>query len=215
MNAVAMIPARIGSQRLKQKNLLEINNKSLVKLCAEKCLDADVFECVFINSESDLILREAPPGCFTYKRKESLSNNIATSDDFILDFLQNIECEYLFQIHSIAPLVTREQIKDFVSNFINSGKQVGLCCEKIVLETIDHEDQPVNFTFHEKNNSQDLNSLRMINWAMTAWKVDDSLKKEKCISFCTDRFFYEIPRTSGIVIKTIEEYEICKKIMEN
>ena len=214
MKSIAMIPARLGSQRLKQKNLLKINGDSLVKLCAKKCLDADVFEKVYINSESDLILKEAPSGCLTYKRKEGLANNVATSDNFILDFLQNIKCDYLFQIHSIAPLVTKEQVKEFALRFIESEKQVGLCCEKIVLETIDHDEQPINFTFQEKTNSQDLKSPRMINWAMTAWKVDAYLIKQRCISFGENRFFYEIPRTSGIVVKTKEDYEVCKRIME-
>jgi CMP-N-acetylneuraminic acid synthetase len=122
MTVVAMIPARLGSQRLAKKNLLKINEKTLVKLCAEKCLQIDVFDKVYINSESDEILKETPIGCFPYRRKEQLSNDKATSDDFIIDFVKNIECKYLFQIHSIAPLLTKNNIKNFVLNFIKSNK---------------------------------------------------------------------------------------------
>jgi CMP-N-acetylneuraminic acid synthetase len=210
---VCVIPARLGSQRLKKKNLLTINNKSLVNLCAEKCISSGRFDEVYINSESDEILDEAPYGCLKYKRRKDLANGVATSEDFIRDFLQNIECDYLFQIHTIAPLLTKEQIGDFVDHFIDSEKQVGFSCEKIILESL-LGNRPINFSFEKKENSQDLKNIHIINWAMTAWKNDVSLLEEECLSFGTTRYFYEIPRTSSIVIKTKQDYVICKKIME-
>lgn len=214
MKIVAMVPARLGSQRLSQKNLLEINGKTIVGMSAEKCVLSGLFEEVYLNSESDLILSKAPNGCKKYKRQQFLADNNATSDDFIRDFLRNISCDYLIQVHSIAPLVTVDQISSFVSGFVNSGKQVGLTCEKLVLETVGSLGDPVNFTFKEKTNSQDLEHLRMINWCITGWRVDDQLLKEKCLSFGSSRFYYELPRTSSIVIKNREDYELCKKILE-
>ena len=214
MKKVCVIPARLGSQRLKQKNLLMINNKSLVKLCAEKCLSSGKFDEVYINSESDTILNEAPLGCLKYKRKTDFANSVATSEDFIRDFVQNIECDYLFQIHTIAPLVTTDQISDFVDGFIESQRQVGLSYEKIILESLIDE-QPINFNFQKKENSQDLKNIHVINWAMTAWKVDNELLKEDCISYGSNRYYHEIPKIAGLVIKTHEDYIICKKLLEH
>ena len=213
MKKVCVIPARLGSQRLKQKNLLMINNKSLVKLCAEKCLSSGRFDEVYINSESNLILNEAPAGCLKYKRNPDFANSIATSEDFIRDFVQNIECDYLFQIHTIAPLITISQVGDFVDGFIKSQKQVGLSCEKIVLESLIDGD-PINFSFNNKQNSQDLKNLHVINWAMTAWKNDASLLDQVCLSFGSNRYFHEISRITGLVIKTNEDYLVCKKLLE-
>ena len=55
MKIIAMIPARLGSQRLKKKNLEKINDRSLVEIAIDKCLDADCFDEIWVNSESDLI----------------------------------------------------------------------------------------------------------------------------------------------------------------
>jgi CMP-N-acetylneuraminic acid synthetase len=208
-----MIPARLGSQRLHQKNLLTIDNKSIVKICAEKCVSSLAFEQVYINSESDKILNESPHGCLKYKRKNILANNRTTSEDFVKDFLTNIECDYLFQIHSIAPLLKIEEIINFVDSFIDSQKQVGLCYEKIILETTNHLNEPINFSFQEKQNSQDLPILKKINWCMTGWKTE-GLLNEECLSFGSDRYFHEVTKLSGFVIKTMEDYFICKKLLE-
>ena len=149
MKKVCMIPARLGSQRLKKKNLLTINNASIVKLCAEKCLKSSAFDEVYINSESDVILDEAPRGCLKYKRSNKLADSKSTSEDFIRDFCSSIKADYLFQIHSIAPLITIQQINSFVENFIKSDKQVGFTYERIILESL-MEGCPVNFSFEQK-----------------------------------------------------------------
>lgn len=214
MKIVAMIPARLGSQRLKQKNLLEINNKTLVRICVDKCLDSEVFTDVYLNSESDLILKQATKGCKIYKRDKEIANNSATSEHFIRDFLSKVDCDYLFQVHSIAPLLKIDEIKDFVNSFIQSEKQVGLSYEKIILETLS-EGEPVNFSFERKQNSQDLKTLKKINWSITGWKNNKSLLEEKCLSFGSTRYYHEVSKLSGFVIKTEEDYLVCKAILEN
>ena len=213
MKIIAMIPARLGSNRLKEKNLLSINGESLVSICLKKCLKADCFTEVYLNTESDLIARQAPKDCKVFMRDPIIANSTATSEDFVRDFLEKHSCDYLFQIHTIAPLLTIEEINNFVRKFINSGEQVGLCYEKIVLETMNSENKPINFSFHKKENSQDLDELRKINWCMTGWKVKD-LFKQDCLSYCEGRYFHEVSKLTGFVIKEMEDYTICKKLME-
>ena len=208
-----MIPARLGSNRLKKKNLLKINDQTLVSLCLHKCLGTRCFNKVVLNTESAEIAAEAPKEVEVYYRSKDMANDYATSEVFVRDYLKNNECDYLFQIHTIAPLLMEEEIISFVHNFIDSDKQVGLCYEKIVLETVDNEEKPINFSFNKKQNSQDLPTLKKINWCMTGWKTENLLN-EKCLSFGSDRYFHEVSKLSGFVIKTMEDYLICKRLME-
>lgn len=209
-----MIPARLGSNRLKKKNLLKIGGKSLVSICLEKCVNSGCFTEIFLNTESEEIMKHgAIKGVQIYHRDDKHADDNATSENFVRDFIVNNECDYLFQIHTIAPLLSENDIEKFVYNFIESGKQVGLCYEKIILETTDHLENPINFSFKRKQNSQELKTLKKINWCMTAWKVD-SILKEECLSFGTERYFHEVPKLTGFVIKTMQDYAICKKIME-
>lgn len=213
MKIIAMIPARLGSKRLKKKNLLKINNKTLVSICINKCLETNCFSEIYLNTESTEIAKEAEGKCLVYKRNPLMANSAATSEDFVRDFLSNVKCDYLFQIHTIAPILKKDDIEKFVCDFIDSEKQVGLCYEKIFLETVDFDNKPLNFSYDKKENSQDLKQLKKINWCMTAWKTKNILQ-QKCLSFAKDRYFHEVPKTSGIVIKTMQDYLMCKKIME-
>ncbi len=48
---LAMIPARMGSQRLKQKNLRELGGVPLITRATRNCRAAGVFDGIWVNSE--------------------------------------------------------------------------------------------------------------------------------------------------------------------
>ena len=51
---VCMIPARLGSQRIPKKNLRLLAGKTLSQWVIDACLKADVFNDIYINSESNI-----------------------------------------------------------------------------------------------------------------------------------------------------------------
>ena len=50
----AMIPARIGSQRLKLKNLSLLNGKPLIYYAIQSAKDSHVFDSIYINSDDKI-----------------------------------------------------------------------------------------------------------------------------------------------------------------
>ena len=102
-----MIPARMGSQRLKQKNLRELAGVPLITRAIRKCKAAGVFDEIWVNSEhlafGEIALAE---GVQFHRRPEALGNNQATIEQFVREFLEAHPCEFVVQVHSIAPLLT-------------------------------------------------------------------------------------------------------------
>jgi CMP-N,N'-diacetyllegionaminic acid synthase len=54
MKIIAMIPARIGSTRLKMKNLALLNGKPLIAYSILAAKQAGVFDRIVINSDSHI-----------------------------------------------------------------------------------------------------------------------------------------------------------------
>ena len=52
MKTIAMIPARMGSQRLKRKNLASLAGRPLITHAIEKCQASNLFDEIYINSEN-------------------------------------------------------------------------------------------------------------------------------------------------------------------
>ncbi len=89
MKLLAMIPARMGSQRLKQKNLRELGGVSLISRVIRKCKAAGVFDAVWVNSEHEAFAEVAlAKGVQFHRRPEHLGNNQATSELFVAEFLE-------------------------------------------------------------------------------------------------------------------------------
>ena len=81
---------------------------------AIKAKELNIFSDVIVNSESDEIGNIVKDFNITfYKRPEALANDEATSEQFVYDFMKNNNCDYLIQLHSIAPLINEKEIVDF------------------------------------------------------------------------------------------------------
>lgn len=212
-----MIPARLGSQRLKQKNLREIEAKPIIEHAIEKCVLAGLFDDVFVNSESEIFREIAErAGAKFHLRPTHLGDNNSTSEQYITEFLQKHNCDRLVQVHSIAPLLSTRDISDFVSHFKSSDLDVLL---SVTLEQIEclYESQPLNFTFSEKTNSQDLKPVERITWSITGWRSATFLKaieEEKCATYSGKVGTFALPREAGHIIKTEDDLRIAQALWD-
>lgn len=212
-----MIPARMGSQRLKQKNLREINGIPLITHAIQKCITAGIFDEIYVNSENPVFGQIASKeGVKFHRRPEKLADNTATSEDFVYEFLKAHDCDYLFQVHSIAPLLTAIQVAEFVKAMIKSDYDVLLSVVNELIEcTINGK--PINFSFDEKTNSQKLLPIQRITWSITGWKPEvfiNAVETGKCATYAGNVGFYPIDRLSGHIIKTEEDLRIAAALMK-
>ena len=210
-----MIPARLGSKRLPKKNLLEIKGKPLIEYAAVKCLQANVFDQVYINSDSTKF-QEIANRCDVdfHKRPEILGSDSSTSEQYVAEFLQKHKCEWLVQVHSIAPLLSVAEIIKFVNNLKNSDLDTILSYQSIQIEC-SQENQPINFTFEKKENSQELKPIQRITWSITAWRRETylrSIENNLCATYSGRIGMQEISQLGSQIIKNREDLEIVKSL---
>jgi CMP-N-acetylneuraminic acid synthetase len=213
---LAMIPARMGSQRLKQKNLRELAGVPLIVRAIRKCRAAGVFDEIWVNSEhpafGDIAKAE---GVGFHQRPEALGNNQATSEQFVHEFLLAHECEHVFQVHSIAPLLTVREIAEFAEAMTSGGHDALLCYEPIQIECA-LEGRPLNFTFAEKTNSQDLKPVQRIAWSITAWRRASYLAavaEGRCATYAGRVGFHPVGRLAAHVIKTEDDLRFAEAVL--
>lgn len=213
---IAMIPARMGSQRLKKKNLRELNGLPLISHAIQKCIKAEIFDEIWVNSEhplfGEIALKE---GVLFHQRPEELADNYATSEQFIYEFFEKHSCDYLFQVHSIAPLLTSNQINAFVDSMVKSEYDVLI---SVVNEQIEcaMDGKPINFSYHEKTNSQELTPVQRITWSITGWRAStylDAYESGRCATYAGRVAYYSIDRPAGHIIKTEEDLQIAEALL--
>ncbi len=213
---LAMIPARMGSQRLTKKNLRELGGIPLISRAIRKCVAAGVFDEIWVNSEDQEFGRiAAEEGVRFHKRPKVLGDNIATSEQYIAEFLLARDCTRVFQVHSIAPLLTVADITGFVRSMEASEVDCLLSYEAIQIECA-FNDRPVNFTLGEKTNSQDLRPVQRITWSITGWRRAtylDAVGKGQCATYAGRVGFHQVNRFAAHVIKTEEDLGIAEALL--
>lgn len=213
---IAMIPARMGSQRLKQKNLRELGGVPLIARAIRKCQAAGVFDEIWVNSEHEAFGEiAAAEGAQFHKRPADLANNVATSEQFVYEFFQAHPCDLLFQVHSIAPLLTAADTAAFVRAMNTGGFDVMLSCVHEQIECA-CDGVPINFTFAEKTNSQELKPIQRITWSITGWRRATYLAAAdagKTATYAGRVGFYPIDRLGGHIIKTEEDLQFAEALL--
>lgn len=213
---IAMVPARMGSQRLAKKNLRELQGVPLVVRAVRKCHEAGCFDEVWVNSEDASLgpIASAENARF-HQRPERLGDNNATSEDFVEEFLRTRDCERLVQVHSIAPLLTAAEVRAFVAAWQASGEDVMLSCIHDQIE-VAFEGHPVNFSFAEKTNSQDLTPVQRITWSVTGWTRATFLAAKDAGRTATYHGrvgFFPVSSISGHVIKTQADLDVAEALL--
>lgn len=214
---IAMIPARMGSQRLKQKNLRELGGVPIITRAIRKCIATGVFDEIWVNSEHDTFGEIAQQeGVKFHKRPAELANNTATSEQFVYEFFKTHPCDYVFQVHSIAPLLIAKEVEGFVNRMKEGDLDVLL---SIVNEQIEcaMNGKPVNFTTEQKTNSQELSPIQRITWSITGWRRSTymaAFEAGKCATYAGRVGYYPIDRMGGHIIKTEEDLHIAEALLK-
>ena len=142
---VAMIPARLNSKRVVKKNLRMIDGKPLISYIISKVKKLKIFDEIYLNSESEIFRQIAKAENISfYKRDPSLSTDKSTNDEFALDFINKVHCDILIQILPTSPLISLEEIDDFVKYFKNNNYKTLISVFHTQIASI-YKNSPINF----------------------------------------------------------------------
>lgn len=119
MKAVAIITARGGSKRIPGKNKKEFLGKPIICYSIRAALASGLFEEVMVSTDDEEIaqIAERAGASVPFMRSEATANDYATTDDVLLEVLEEYEkrgktFDYMACIYPTAPFVTGEKLKE-------------------------------------------------------------------------------------------------------
>lgn len=120
MKILAIIPARSGSKGLKNKNILKLNEKPLINYTIEAALKSNIFDEVFVSTDSEEYaqIAEACGAVAHPLRSEELSTDTSPSSAFLIDILQKkSEYDTFVLLQPTSPFRNEYHIKDAIELF--------------------------------------------------------------------------------------------------
>ena len=171
MKIVAMVPARMGSKRIKSKNLRFLDGKPLIEHVLGTLNRVQIFDEIYINSEDEIFSEIADKYDVNYyKRPDYLSSDEATNDEFAHEFLSNIDCEILIQILPTSPFITQNEIESFVNKMITENLDTLVSVEHQQIACL-YQGQAINFDNLKRNPpSQTMTPVISYATALMGWR---------------------------------------------
>ena len=206
---ICMIPARKGSERLAKKNYLKIGDLTVLEIALQKAIKSNVFDRIVVNSD-DPNLKEISNkhGVNFYLRPSDLASSEATSDQVVLDFLNNYEGKNFFWVNTVSPLQTISDIQNFVKTAMDDGWKSGVSYSLSQVHAL-YDGNPLNFKWENGfARTQDLKSVKFFNYAMMGWSRDmiDLLSQGQL--FDKNTYLVESSKWSNFLLKNREDMDL-------
>ena len=139
---LAIIPARAGSKRIKNKNKLKLAGKELVRYAIESTISAKLVSTIAVSSDDDDILTIAKEyeGLYTIKRPLHISGDHAQAITYVDHTIETLKqsFDYVVIIQPTSPLTIGEDIDGTLNLLFNSTADSAVSIMKL-----DHAIHPV------------------------------------------------------------------------
>lgn len=213
---VAMIPARMGSRRVPNKNIRYMCGKPLINYPIEMAVDSNLFDEIWVNTESDKLGKYCENfGIGFHKRPSELANDKATNRDFVYEFLKTHDCEYVVMINPTSPALKKETVSEFIRFVKENDFDTVMSVVNVKAEALCRGEK-INFDGKDKIPSEKLDEISYIVWAMTCWKRDTFINLQdtgNCPVFGENIGYFEIPKDEATDIDTEEDWRIAEAII--
>jgi len=168
-----MVPARLGSKRIKKKNLRLIDGMPLIQYIIDAAKKSTLIDEIYINSESTQFQDIAKNSEVKfYHRPEDLSSDTATNDDFALDFIDHVECDILIQLLSTSPFVTTAEIDSFIKAMLDGNFETMISVVDVRIECL-YKGKAINFDQEAQTPpSQLLEPIKSYACSLMGWNVN-------------------------------------------
>lgn len=177
---VAMIPARMGSKRIPNKNIRLLNGKPLIQYAIDAVKEADCFDEIWVNSDGEPIREIAiNSGVNFYKRPAYYASDEASNDEFTEDFFNNVPADIVIQVLPTSPFISAEEIREFVQKFVYNGLDTLISMVDVQIEAI-YKNVPINFDQKKITPpSQTLEPIKAYGCSLMGWRKNNYLKNIK------------------------------------
>ena len=217
LNIIAMIPARIGSTRLKMKNLALINGKPLISYAIEAAKISGVFSKVVVNADNKIFADIARRyGVDFYLRPSEIGTSTTKSDNVVYDFMLKHSSDVIAWVNPISPLQSGDEINEIINYFVRNELDTLITVKDEQVHCV-YDRKPLNFKMEEVfAQTQDLKPVQSFVYSLMMWRNKTfihTFEKQGHAILCGKVGYYPVSKESSIIIKTKEDIMLSDQVM--
>jgi CMP-N-acetylneuraminic acid synthetase len=211
---VAVIAARSGSVRVKNKNIRDFNGSTILELKIKQLKQIKQLDKVIVNTNCEEIMQIAKKaGAECVKRDDYFASNTVSMSEVFKNIAENVDAEYIMYANATNPLVKTESYEKAIDIFFkNKDKSDSLTSCHDVKEFLYLNNKPLNYDPKNQPRSQDLPDVIALNFAISILSRDNMIKFKNILG--ERPYFFKLDEVESIDIDTNLDFFIAEKVYE-
>ena len=210
MRTVALIPIKLGSKRIPQKNIKPLyDGTPLMYFIQRACLAANTVDDVYVYCSDDAVKEYVIPGVKFLKRPKYLDGDDINANDFIREFIKVVDADIYVNAHTTSPFAKPETIDECVER-VSSGEFDSAFCVEPIRTFMWQDGTPLNFNPDNFPRTQDLPLIYGETSIAYVFTKECFLKNNRRVG--KKPYLCEVGKIEALDIDYPEDFEICNAI---
>lgn len=206
----AVILARSGSTRVKNKNIRPFCGSSLLEIKIQQLQRINNIDGIIVNSNDDSILDIAKKyNVEAIKRDPYFASNSVSINDVYVNMAENCNSDYIVMCNCTNPLISDTSISNIIDFYFKNENSYGsVNSANMVKEFMWLDGNPINYTLDKMPRSQDLPNILALNFAVNIISKERLLKEKNVVS--SNPFLYEIPSDESVDVDWEVDFDFAE-----
>ena len=210
MRTVALIPIKLGSKRVPQKNIKPFfDGTPLMTFIQQTCLASPLIEEVYIYCSDESVKSYVLPGVKFLKRPVDLDGDDKNANDIIREFMKTVDADVYVNAHTTSPFAETSTINECIEK-VASGEYDSAFCAENVKAFLWKDGQPINFDPDHFPRTQDLPDVFAETSIAYVFTKQSFLKYNRRVG--VKPFICEVGKIEAMDIDYPEDFAICDAI---
>ncbi len=210
MKVVAVVPMKLNSVRLPNKNIKKFDNGE--PLCAyilNTLKKVSLIDEVYVYCSNPSIQEFIPDGVKYLKRSESLDQNSTKINEVLSSFASDVDADVYLMTHTTAPFIKAESMEKGLKAILSGEYDSAFACKK-VQEFLWKDGVPFNYALNNIPRTQDLPELMAETSGFYAYKA--SVIKDLNRRIGEKPYLVEVDGIESIDIDEAEDFNIANAV---
>jgi len=211
MTVSAIVPIKLNSRRLPNKNFLILGDKILSTYIFETLLKCDSIDNVYCYCSNSKILELLPEGVKHLPRPEYLDQDTIQANELFRYAIEKVDSEYVVISHATGPFVTKESIERGVESVVKMGYDCSFAVEKHKTYAW-YMGRPLNYSPFHTAQTQNLNPVYTETSGFYVFKKQDYLETNSRIN--GKPYFVEVDKRESVDIDEASDFNLASQLLD-
>jgi CMP-N-acetylneuraminic acid synthetase/phosphoglycolate phosphatase-like HAD superfamily hydrolase len=210
MTVSAIVPIKLNSRRLPNKNFLILGDKILSNYIFETLLSCEFIDEVYCYCSNSKILELLPVGVKHLPRPEYLDQDSIQANELFRYAIEKINSDYFVISHATGPFISKESIQQGIQAVVANGFDCSFSVEKHKTYAW-YKGTPLNYSQIDTAQTQNLNSVYTETSGFYVFKKQDYLKTNSRINGTP--YFVEVDARESIDIDEASDFNLACQLL--